>query len=268
MDKQNSLIEQYYSSIVDIMDLEQIDSFLPEYSYYAFFRIMKGLIQILKNYYNELNEVLLSDTETPDLTMIEEYEITARKIEICEKKYQEAKEKENVEDLFYDGKVKHIIYATRGDGCTYFENDLNSIPEEEYFKILQSINELLNGIRSSNIVKDRRFINDATVKDVFEKKTFRVRVLYKLLDSNTVFLIMVKQKKKDNAKLDKEVIKARNKSTIDEYTRIKNTFEQNEEEKEKIIEQNDIITKNILEFLNKNMRGVKNGQQETEMRRK
>ena len=64
------------------------------------------------------------------------------------------------------------------------------------------------------------------------------------------------------------MIKARNKSTIDEYTRIKNTFEQNEEEKEKIIEQNDIITKNILEFLNKNMRGVKNGQQETEMRRK
>lgn len=268
MNKENSLIEQYYSSIVDIMDLEQIDTFLPEYSYYAFFRIMEGLIQRLKDYYKELNELLLSDTEQSDLSLIEEYEITAKKIEICEKKYQDAIEKENAEELFYDENSKHIIYATRGDNCTYLESDLSSIPEEEYYKIIQSINELVNGIRSINIEKDRRFINDATVKDLFEKKSFRIRVLYKIIDSDSVFLIMVKQKKQDNSKLDKEVVKVRNKSTVDEYVKIKKIFETNEEEKNRIIELNDVITRNVLEYLNENKRGVKNGQQETGMCRK
>ena len=56
MDKQNSLIEQYYSSIVDIMDLEQIDSFLPEYSYYAFFNSAHLKIFVPKDFFDFLTE--------------------------------------------------------------------------------------------------------------------------------------------------------------------------------------------------------------------
>jgi len=256
------LIEQYYNSISLMQDKETIEKTIPEATFFCFFEIMEGLIFKLEKDRDEL-EYLLSDEEEGKQKNIwqEELESCKYKIDLCKKRYKEAKEKQKAEDDFLNEEWKKIIFAMKSNDEPFIFSDIKSsfVPEEYYQNIIDSLQNIETGGNLDNKEKGRRLRSDSTINDVFEVKTFKVRVYYRILSKDIAYVFLAKQKKSDNDAYDKNAIRNRRNYTDDEYKKLKKLISDPEQKRE-ICRAHRKYLQDILEYLGENKRGVKNEQ--------
>lgn len=264
MDKdkiQEKLHEQYYDAIKLLQDNNDIIDALPKPIYKSFFSIMPRLIERLKEEEQELKEMLTGeDKKSIDyIDIIEDLKLCALKIEICNKLYKDALEEVKIEKEGEEAKHKNIIFSKTSSGNVYLQKDLKSIPEEYYDSILDCIEKIENGYKEENTEKAKSFTTtNSKLAGIHEIKPFKIRVAYKILDKNIVYILMVRVKKDNNESLDREEIIKRANNTEKEYNQIKKEIKK-ESNKNKLLEEHKKIKEEIEQYLLSNKRGRLHG---------
>lgn len=200
----------------------------------------------------KINKELKSlDIKNPDLRELfqAELEIMQYKKDLCQKRIYEAEEILNSESFGEVSQKKNLIFATTEYNNIYIEKDLKSIPQEYYEDIIECLRQLQDGFEENNIQKGRQLWNNNKLSGLHELKPFKVRIFYRNLAPDMVYVLLVRMKKSDNSQLDREEAIIRNKQTTNEFERLKEEIK-NPERKQELIEQNIEIYERVLERIN------------------
>ena len=249
------LRQQYFESIKQLQDKQDIIDNLPVPEYENFFPIMEGLIGFIAKEIEETNHMIQEEKDEDMKEYLqEEQDLWEYKLNACKELVDEVKEMKELEEQAENTPYKDIIFATTPLGNIYLERDLKGVSEEYYEKVKNSLEELKNGYKEENEEKGKQLKNNNKLLGVHEVKPFKVRIMYKILCPDTLFIIMTKMKKGDNEKKDREEVIIRNKQTELEFRKLRKEIKDPIRKKE-IIEENQQTYNYLFEYLKEKGRG-------------
>lgn len=252
---------KYYKGIELLTNEDDISNALPFPNYTNFFPIVTGLIKILEDSIQNY-ERLIQTNEDEELTELYKEELIFKKLKlkICNERLKQAEEIKTDEVETLDSTdAKTIVFASTSSGRSYLEQDLKYVPEEYYSDILDCINDIEIGRKEENIEISRPFnSNNKKLKGLHEIKRFKIRLAYTILSKNIIYVMIVRQKKDDNATIDRDDLINRRKNTEDEFLEIKKIIK-DENAFQEFMEKNNEIKKNLIELLEQKKRGNKSG---------
>lgn len=253
VDNIEQLRENYYTAIKCLQNEKDIIEALPSLEYNSFFLIMTNLIDRLKKEQVDLQSMLQEANEDDMHVYIEEeLKMCMLKISVCDRLYQEGLNIQNIEQESVYSK-KHLIFAKTDTGNIYLEKDLKDISEEYYETVLECLNRIENNYQENNVEKARAFVNNPKLSGLHEMKEFKIRVIYKILTPDCVYIILSRMKKDNNALIDREAVLNRNKQIEKQYQRLKKDL-LDENKKNEIINENELIKENIFNIINNSKR--------------
>ena len=252
------LQKNYFEAISLLQDENDIISALPKPEYKSFFTIMEGLLIMITNEINETEAFINTEKdESCRQELIEDLKLWKLKFNLCKKIYMKARADEQEEEDFDKTSVKGITFASTLGGSTFFERDLKSMPGEYYDDVLELLRKLKEGEIDANEQKEKQLTNNNALRGVREKKGFKVRIAYRILDSGIVYVMLVKMKKSDNDRKDVEVVVERKKNTNSEFERLKDKIKE-ENFRNQLISDGTLAYERIKAFLESNQRGSSN----------
>lgn len=257
IDTIENLRRQYYEAIIKLQDKEDIINSMPQPEYESFFPIMNGLLNLIGENIIEIKEELkklLNEEYEMKEYFEEELKTLEYKKTICIDLINQAKNKIEVEIKADKIKQKHLIFATTEHGNVYVEKDLKNLPEEYFEEVIESLTNLEEGFVEENEQKEKSLQNNAKLSGLHEIKQFKVRIFYKNLSPDTIFVLMARMKKSDNSQLDREEAIIRNKKTQKEFEKLKEKIKI-DEKKERILIENEQIKERIYGYIHKHRRG-------------
>ena len=244
------LREQYFRTIIYLNDEQEILNALPKSDYIAFFPVMDGVLEKIDNYMVELKEMLSGENDKDVLAYINEnLESTIFKKNICLSRMKEAHLDVNILNDSKKCLAKNLVFATSDGGNVYLDKDLKIIPFEYYSVVLESLEMLERGE-----AKFKPFVGNEKLNGILEITPFKIRIMFKNLDKDTVFVIMARVKKSNNSGKDREEPIRRNQKTINEFCAIKEQIK-DPVMKKNIINVNREIKNNIFSKLKNDGRG-------------
>lgn len=255
MDRIENLRKQYYESIKLLQDEQDILSALPQPEYENFFPLISGIIKMLESELKE-NQQELENEFDPEMKeyIQDEIKLIQFKINICSNLLQKGLEDEKIEEEALSTPKKNIIFATTDSGNICVENDMKTVPEDFYSSIERLLIRLQEGATEGNVEKAKAFTKvDRKMVGLHELKEFKVRLIYKNLSPDTVYVLIVRMKKSDNDRLDRKEIINRASQSNDQYERLKKEIKE-PKRKEELIEQNQKILDRILGHIEHNKR--------------
>lgn len=248
-------ILSYYEGIKQLDAEKDIRKFLPSTDYPAFNKIMAALTDKINEDLKELYEILQYETNDEEREMIKhEIELYKLKLNICNEKVALFKMQNGKLQEFSQSPQKNIIFAQSSKGNILFEQDLKRIPEEYYSDIVTVLTDFQNGnINEGNTTKIRKLSNNRSLYGLHEIKIFKIRIIFRILDHNTVYVIQTKMKKSDNNSVDINELSQRKTQTNQEYETLKAEI-QDENFKSKLIAEHEGIMKRLKNELSSRQR--------------
>lgn len=247
--------ENFYRAISLLQDENDIYSALPSPEYQTFFPLMEGIISTLEEEYRDYQS-LGDDSEVSEVL-----ESIERKISICKSKVEEIKKQsfdDSVDNLARYPK-RHLIYAKTAFNGTCLERDLKDIPSEYYGSILSTLDTLEHGEEiGGNIEKVKRLTQNKELFGLYEIKEFKIRLIYRIISENLVYVMQVRMKKDDNSVRDRRELAIRKKNTENEYMVLKKET-LDPIKRETLIMEHDDINRGIRELLDSSKRRGNSG---------
>lgn len=189
---------QFYESLL-LLNMEEFTTAMPDPENYSFFPLMNGLMERIKA------EIVLyqqQNVEDPDPIWLEEIERLKYKYSLCEKSLQAGNDKANIEELAKTT-PKHLIFATTSSDRIYLLQDIKHIPEEHYYKIINTLISIEKGEDKGNEEKGRDFTSvHKEMAGLKESKEFKIRTFYRVLEPDLAFVIMTRIKDSDKTRKD------------------------------------------------------------------
>lgn len=243
-------ILNYYEGIKQLDNEDDIRIFLPSPDYPSFNKIMERLVVLINEDLKKLDDVLQYETNYEETEMIKhEIDLYKLKLNICNEKINLFKTQNEKLQEFSNSPQKNIIFAQSDKGNIFFEQDLKHIPEEYYSDIVEALTDFQNdNIKEGNTSKNRKLSNNKSLSGLHEIKDFKVRIIYRILDSNTIYVILTKMKKSDNDKKDINEVVQRRIQTNQEFDDLKSKI-QDKNFKLKLIEEHEEIIKRLKKML-------------------
>lgn len=255
VDKIKEQRSQYVQALLKLVYEDDIEKMMPAPEYESFFPIMYELMKELVKMKQELEDELLLESDYEMQKYIQdELKLVEFKYNLCQKLLKEA---ERVKGGEVDaGKVndKGLIFASTLGQSIYFEKDLKDISEEYYDMVDESLRKLESGFQEVNEQKGKSLKNNGKLAGIHEIKPFKVRIFYKNLAPDMVYVLMVKMKKSDNDLLDREEVIIRNKQTLSEYQRLKQLIK-NPELRDELVGFHQGIRDEVFNYIAEHRRG-------------
>lgn len=259
MDSFDLLKQTYIENLLKINDEEIFIHHLPDIYFDKGLEILKELEKKLEKEIQNANEIIEVDIDEDEIAFYKsEIDVMNKKLDIIRSIIRQQEQEQEIErENITNGTSKNIIFATTSRG-TYVEEDLKNIPEEYYEKILSCFEKLEQGYSDYNEEKQRKMGSaNERLKGVHELKEFKIRLIYQVLDSNTVYVSQIIFKKDDFSKKTRETMISRREKVFAEYTKTKQEIEDQKIKTEKTRE-HESIKQRIYEYLNSRRRGEKN----------
>lgn len=251
-DKLSELRSYYFESILAAETEEELYSILPSVTFSNFTDIMRGIIPLLEK---ELQENLSIFSSEKDLEIKELFREEIRKIQeklnICKNVLaQQFVIKNASEEKIDESQKNNIIFGVNPAGNVAFFNDLRkNVDEHYYLSILGLLTSLIDGSAFENSEVVRRFSGaNNKLQGIYEAKDYQIRIIFRLLGSNMIYIDMVRVKKDDRSTRDfNEPIKRCSLLNSD-FENVKRKLKNNDNIEELII-RNEEILQEIIEFI-------------------
>lgn len=197
------LRQQYFNLALSVKP-EELYCILPPASYSNFLDVIRGVIESLntaiENGYDEIKSI--TDEEEREF-YLEEVEELKLKVKICQKilsDFYSITEEEKIDE----SKKINIIFGVTPSGGIAFLNDLKRNVDEHYYsEILDLLDELEKGTFVNNPEKMKKFnTNNSKLAGLLEIKGFQIRIFFRQLPNNFIYIDMVRVKKDDNVTKD------------------------------------------------------------------
>lgn len=245
----NSLRRQYYEAVLAIDNLEDMKSILPNAMSSNFEPILKGVIDLLsKEIYDYIELMNEEKDESGKEAYMEEIRTLKQKVDLCQMVIDSALVQQ--EEYIDMDKKTTIIFGVNPSGNISFFNDIKRDIDEHYYPtILELLEQLESGEITHNPEKSIRFnSNNGKLQGLFEIKGFQVRLFYRLLPSNMVYVEMVRVKKANCTARDIEEPVRRTNLLGKDYEMIRSRIKEGKSIDEIIISSQEIL-RDIREYL-------------------
>lgn len=128
------------------------------------------------------------------------------------------------------------------------ERDLKDLPQEYYECVFDSLEQLRGGYEENNAENGKALKSNRKLSGLHEIKPFKVRVVYRNLSPDVVYVLMAKMKKSNNSKKDREDLINRKDQTDGEFENLSKMIE-DEEVLQELIDDNAVIYDRITKVI-------------------
>lgn len=197
------LRNQYFSAVLSV-EPEELYFILPSPSMNNFSDILIGVIDSLNNELNDYRELLLETSDDKEKnSYIEEIKKLQIKSVICEKIYKSAFEVNEPEKVDETKKV-NIIFGVTPSGSVAIFNDLKRNVDPHYYAdVIELLEQLKIGEFVNNPEKVKKFnSNNNKLAGLLELKGFQLRLFFRQLPNNILYVDMIRVKKDDRTVRD------------------------------------------------------------------
>lgn len=245
----DNLRSYYYETIMELQYEKDILKALPDSTHSSFFQLIDGIIDMIKKEIKEWEE--LGEKEEFSASDIELFESLKLKEKLCEIRKSDAiRELENEQKILATGGVKKMIFATTDASNVYLERDIKGIKPEFYDRIIEAMECLENW----DFTKVGGFSSNESLVGIYKISLFQVRLDFRILDGDCVYVLGVRNKKDDNSRVDNVHPANRKGKTNKQFVKLKKLLS-DPEMKMRLIEENIMIKERIKLFLQENKRG-------------
>ena len=200
--------EKYFNSYVaSLLNLETIEEFiasLPSSSQDGYHEFITNLISYVNNEIKSSEELksegsVGEDLESELLKLNQIRSILVEKLSIFE------------DDKTLSPGKKNIIFLTTSADKACALSDIKDIPGEYAESVIDLVDRLENfgGETKFDDSSCKKLSFDNRFKDVFELKNFKVRLYFKMIDFDSVVVLMIAYKTQNNPKTIKETLESR-----------------------------------------------------------
>lgn len=253
-------LRQKYLDAIRALDVEDIENALPSSSYSNFQPLMKGIIAELNKELQEWQESLAFFHNPNDRKECElEAKITEAKIRICERIYLQSFtiEEHHVESAkTQNDNPYNLIFGVNPAGNISFKKDLERDVDRHYYEQISGLlSSLEQGTNLGNVEKGKRLSSSSEkLRGLLEIKGFQLRIIYRELPNNIIYIEMVRVKKDDWSLKDRKEIETRDSLLSKDFERTKKRIKQKDRVEELIIENQQVLSE-IREYVEKNTIG-------------
>jgi len=245
-------LKKEYAKLVDVTPVAELKEILPGFKYKYF----KEILEYLKSHLEEeiidwqksLNNL---DKESQDAIdakgIIKELE---NKISLIQTILDESVKIDNAPVVSLDEFEKvthHLIFAKLLSRNIAVLKDLKDIANEYY----KTINDLFDALITRELQEcDFKYIgsNNDVLNGIYEVRKDEIRIIFRIIDKNTLYIEKIKVKKNDNDKNEHNVIISRDRNVSDDFKNVSIDFK-DPTKKSEIIKKNDAILVEICDIL-------------------
>lgn len=174
----------------------------PIMEYANFLELVDGLLEKIAREIESFKEGL-SPEEIEELRNFSEYELLLEK-----QKYTLARKQEYLETLKEQkenkvSSLRNVIFAKTPAGNPCLMQDLKTIYKENYDKFLNTLERLRNNDRDFNSEKQKPMDGGSCLNGLYEIKDYQFRLIYMIINKDTVLAILAEDNIKDTSSLKK-----------------------------------------------------------------
>ncbi len=252
-DKIKELREQYAQAIIELENRDDIDNLLPNIEYKNAIDLLSFIKErVIKEFNSTLEEY--NNIQDEELKKMFEDRLNVLKyiIDKIDERINNAIVIVEVENS-QSNNVTLIFARTNNEKNYYVDRDLKYIEEEYYGDLLGCFNRLESGAKDNNPEKAKQMSGNKKLSQIREVKDFKLRVLYKKIEPNLVYVYYVKIKKSNNDSYDRNSIEERVASCKKDLDRVQKLLK-DPLSREKLIAENIEIRDRIYEYLDQQKR--------------
>lgn len=259
-DLMKGLRAKYLSTIREI-NPEDIESVLPSSAYSNFFPLMKGILEELSTEVTEWQNTASECQNKQDKDECKrEASLAERKLIICENYYRQNLTIENAKESNESNPSNpyNLVFGINPAGNISAKKDLERDVDEHYYEqILELIADLEQGTNIGNVEKRKKLSTTIErFKGLSEIKGFQVRIMYRELPNNILYIEMIRIKKDDWSLKDRKDVETRDVLLSKDFNRIKQRIRNNDHVEDLIIENQKILAE-IKDYIEKSLAGRK-----------
>lgn len=251
----------YAASLLEL-DIEDILSALPSSSQNGYYEFISNLILYVNNEIKSNEELRTESSDSEDIKFFDSELEKLNKIRtILVSKLDEIRKENGTPDEISKEK-KNLIFLITNAGNPFIERDLKEIPREyknDLVNLLESLESfgLEDGRFNDQFLK--KFTGNDSLKGTFEIKTFKVRLYFMPIDSDSVLVLMAEFKNQTNPKSTHEALSKRVSMNINNSNKLTLVDDlkrklANPEIKAKLIEEHALIKEDLLNKLRGNVK--------------
>ncbi len=253
-DKLSNLREQYFKAILATETEDELYTFLPDVAFSNFYDLMRGIIQSLISEIEEYEQFAIEDEESRNYWLIEATKLK-EKLSICENVLRNSYVTDEKNQEVDKSQKINIIFGINPAGNVAFLNDLRKNVDSHYYP---AVDEMLTSLENGSLTNIEKFTSiDAKLQGLYKAKAYQLRIIFRQLPSNMIYVDMVRVKKDDWSTKDKQEPIKRCSLLNSDYEAVKRRVKNNDRVEELIIENQEIMSQ-IRERLEKNALGRKN----------
>lgn len=252
-EKLQELRTQFFNSALSVSP-EELLSILPSPSFSNFLVIMRGIIEALNKEIDYFTKLINDSTDKEEKEMyIDEIKTLQAKCRICEKVLSDSYSI-TIEEEVDESKKINIIFGVTPGGSIAFLNDLKRNVDEHYYsEILELLEQLELGEFVSNQEKVRKFnSNNSKLAGLMELKGFQIRLFFRQLPNNILYVDMIRIKKDDNVTKDLQEPIKRLALLAQDFECIKRRIKNGDRVDELILEGEEMLAE-VKSFLTENL---------------
>lgn len=241
----------YFNYLVEpSTDIEFFKNKFPKMEYSIFLEFVDS---ILNNIEREIANYKfgLSEEEIEELKDFPEFRLLQEKKRYTLNQKREYANKMQEQSNSFTISYRNIIFATMPSGNICLEQDLKNIDEENYEKFKEALIRLRNNDQDFNTEKQKPMSGKGVCNGLYEIKGFQFRLIYMIIDSETVLAIMAEDKIKETSSKRKTRQPAQRKMLVINQVKKYQELLQDEEKKQQIIALNDVIYEKLIAKLSK-----------------
>lgn len=197
-EKLHELRQQYFNLSLSV-EPEEILSILPPPQFSNFLEIVKGVIEALKIEIETYSVLLAMEEDLEEKQLyITEIRILELKCRICEKVLNDSFT--FTDDVTIDESKKvNVIFGITPSGSIALLNDIKRNVDSHYYpEVLEMLDQLEAGDFVNNQEKVRKFnSNNNKLSGLMEIKGFQLRLFFRQLPNNIIYVEMLRVKKDD-----------------------------------------------------------------------
>lgn len=222
----------------------------PIIEYANFLELIDGLLDKIAKEIEVFKEGLSAE-EIEELRKFPEYKLLLEKQEYALARKQEYLEQRQVQVDNEKEAYRNIIFAKTPAGNPCLMQDLKDIDEENYDKFLGTLKRLRNNDTDFNAEKQKPLTGSNALKGLYEIKAFQFRLIYMIINKDTVLAILAEDKIKDTTSVKKLRQPAERKELVKDQIKYYQKAWQDEILRAQIIAENDQIYEELVNELSK-----------------
>ena len=235
------------------VDMQEFIDEFPKMEYANFLNLTAGILSDIDIEIKKYTDGLTVE-EQEELNDFSEYLLLLEKKRYTLNKRKEYMDIIQEQEANLEETYRNIIFATTPSGNVCLEQDLKDIDLENYDKFLEALTRLRNNDRNFSSEKQKPMVGKNVCRGLYEIKAFQFRLIYMIVNKDTVLAIMAEDKIKDTSSKKKTRQPAQRKELVESQVKYYQELLKNEDEKEKIIAQNDAIYDELVDILSKGRR--------------